>query len=589
MKLYCAAVLVALVLAASLVHAGEDTHRYTPKESVPVYASKIGPMNNPLETYDFFKEPGCPPASDEMKPPSLGQALAGDELYPMNMHIQFNADKSNNPICLFKPTPEQLARLEYMIRNQYTYKLVVDGLPVKGLLGEVVGEKAFIFTSVSLHLAVNDDQIVGVSLKTGGGLPVAPGVEYQFTFTSRFTISSIKFQDRYAVNVNDAALYPRVRWVAVVNSVLIVLFLATVVLIIISRTLKADFEKMDEERRLRSEGLDTFDDSGWKQLHGDVYRLPKWPALFAGVIGSGSQLWILLLLAIIFGALNSQEPAIGEYLSTFALAAYAATSLFSGLVSSTLFASFATRSPSIARHWTRCFGITQFLLPGLFFASSMATNVVAIAYGSSKVIHFRVLLQLFALWLFVSCPLSLVGTIFARYGYRRSKQRKEVPHVNQIPRLIPKPRRLVTSPFILFLLCGVLPFLSIFVETFLVLSAFWGESSYQIYGVLAITVIIYTIVTACTAVTATYILLSTENHNWRWMSVAFGASCSLYVFLYSVYFFVFKTKMSGFFMTAFYFSYSFFGCTVFAVAGGSIAYLAAGNFVNKIYSQAKKD
>lgn len=41
----------------------------------------------------------------------------------------------------------------------------------------------------------------------------------------------------------------------------------------------------------------------------------------------------------------------------------------------------------------------------------------------------------------------------------------------------------------------------------------------------------------------------------RWTSFAAGASTSLYVYLYSVYYFLFKTKMYGLFQTVFYFGY----------------------------------
>eukprot|EP00952_Eustigmatos_sp_NYUAD-ZCMA_P012899 51566-Eustigmatos_ZCMA.PRE.1 len=67
--------------------------------------------------------------------------------------------------------------------------------------------------------------------------------------------------------------------------------------------------------------------------------------------------------------------------------------------------------------------------------------------------------------------------------------------------------------------------------------------------------LILIIVSVCTTIVATYFVLNAENYHWQWISFLASGSTAFYVFLYSVYYFWFKTKMSGLLQTSFYFGY----------------------------------
>lgn len=54
--------------------------------------------------------------------------------------------------------------------------------------------------------------------------------------------------------------------------------------------------------------------------------------------------------------------------------------------------------------------------------------------------------------------------------------------------------------------------------------------------------VILGIVVSCVTVVATYFLLNSEDHRWQWQSFAAGASPALYVLLYAVYYFLFRTE-----------------------------------------------
>lgn len=68
-----------------------------------------------------------------------------------------------------------------------------------------------------------------------------------------------------------------------------------------------------------------------------------------------------------------------------------------------------------------------------------------------------------------------------------------------------------------------------------------------------------------------------------------SASTAGYVFLYSVHYFLYKTKMTGFFQTCFYFGYTTMFCLGLSLVCGAVGYLGAAAFVRTIYRNVKCD
>lgn len=80
------------------------------------------------------------------------------------------------------------------------------------------------------------------------------------------------------------------------------------------------------------------------------------------------------------------------------------------------------------------------------------------------------------------------------------------------------------------------------------------------YGFMLLVFLILIIVTVCVTIVGTYFLLNAENYYWQWTSFFSAASTAIYVYLYSIYYYYVKTKMSGFFQTSFYFGYTAMFC-----------------------------
>ena len=63
---------------------------------------------------------------------------------------------------------------------------------------------------------------------------------------------------------------------------------------ILIRTLRRDIARYNSEMSID----DSVEETGWKLVHGDVFRPPKNSRLFVAIIGSGIQLFFMALITI---------------------------------------------------------------------------------------------------------------------------------------------------------------------------------------------------------------------------------------------------------------------------------------------------
>ncbi|KAL0437918.1 UNVERIFIED_CONTAM: Transmembrane 9 superfamily member 1 [Sesamum latifolium] len=143
--------------------------------------------------------------------------------------------------------------------------------------------------------------------------------------------------------------------------------------------------------------------------------------------------------------------------------------------------------------------------------------------------------------------------------------------VKTIPRPIPEKKWYLT-PSVISLMGGLLPFGSIFIEMYFVFTSFWNYKVYYVYGFMLLVFVILIIVTVCVTIVGTYFLLNAENYHWQWTSFFSAASTALYVYLYSIYYYHVKTKMSGFFQTSFYFGYTLMFCLGLGILCGNFPF-----------------
>ena len=274
----------------------------------------------------------------------------------------------------------------------------------------------------------------------------------------------------------------------------------------------------------------------------------------------------------------------GELVTTF-IVCYALSSTVAGYASGSYYKQFFSSLDEKNSAWQQTMLCTVLLLPCVAALTIVALNSVAWYYSTSNALPFSAVLKIFAIWLFVSFPLVIAGTLFGRHIGGKN----DFPcRVNTIPRPIP-PGPCYTDPWILVPLTGILPFGSIFIEMYFIFTSFWNYKFYYVYGFMMLVYAILVIVSVCTTIVATYFLLNAENYHWQWVSFMASGSTAGYVFLYSTYYFFWKTKMNGFLQIFYYFGYMGLFCMVFFIMCGTVGLAGSSVFVKRIYRNIKSD
>eukprot|EP01064_Diplonema_japonicum_P002849 TRINITY_DN11842_c0_g1_i2.p1 TRINITY_DN11842_c0_g1~~TRINITY_DN11842_c0_g1_i2.p1 ORF type:complete len:576 (+),score=145.41 TRINITY_DN11842_c0_g1_i2:58-1785(+) len=570
----------AICVAVLVVHSSfcdEVTHKYEEGDRVWVYGNKIGPFNNPLETYGYFDVlPWCEPHSKVAKKPTLGEALTGDELIKLDVNVEFKKDTSRKQICRKTLSQADADVLKAAIKEQYWYQLFLDDLPTWAAVGKIVKGEYMMYTHQRFSLGYNNNHVVLANMTAENKVAVAEGVELEFTYSVEWKASKIQFDNRFRRYLDESFFEHNIHWVSVLNSFMMVFVLACIVMIVLLRTLKADYARYDKD--IDDDGTEFRDESGWKQVHSEVFRVPPQHVLLCALVGTGYQL-VVLLFCLIFIAIASVVYADRGALLTYGVISYAITSSVAGYASGRQFVHYAAAGPAISKDWKRTTLLTASLLPGTIAAMIFLLNLVAVYYNSQQAIPFTTMVAVVLIWLFVSLPLVVVGTFIGRH-----RKKVDILRVSQIPRHIPEKSHYSHG---WIAAGGILPFGSIFIELYFVFTSFWNYKYYYVYGFMLLVYVILLLVTMCLAVVFTYYLLNSEDYRWQWSSFALGASTSGYVFLYSVYFFLFKTNMAGFFMTMFYFGYMALFCGALAILCGTVSFITADMFVNRIYRNIK--
>lgn len=568
--------------------------------------------------------------------------------------------------CTTKPLDKtQMQLFAKAAEDQWFYQMYVDDLPVWGMVGEMLpdleaakGEKfgsdlshleaavakheemggelkAYVYTKRTLQVTYNKDRIIKVDLTSDPAslLEAKEGAKLKFELDIKWATTTASFHSRFDRYLDHAFFKHQIHWFSIFNSFMMVLFLMGLVALILLRTLRKDYARYavthgrrdveggddcDEEDEVDENGKPLLDseprssggimgveDSGWKQVHGDVFRAPKFLPLLAAILGTGWQLVTLVMGVVLFAVAGPIHGEVheerGEVLHAI-LVFYSLSSIVAGYASGSYFKLyFATTAAGRAKpgsaggsggatQWQLTMALTVVLLPVVLGSVLSILNGIALIYGTIYYIPFLVMLKLFCLWIFVSVPLCILGTLLGRHAKLGGKKADPFPcRVNAIPRPIPDDIPWYGVPANLIPFAGLLSFGSIFIELYYILTSLWNYKFYHVYGFLLGVYAILILVVCMTTIIVVYFCLNSENYLWQWTAFYSGSSTSLYVFLYAIYYFVFKTSMHGLVQTAFYFGYMFLISLGLGTLCGTLGHWAASKFVRTIFQNVKVD
>ncbi|GMQ06125.1 hypothetical protein CsSME_00050832 [Camellia sinensis var. sinensis] len=468
----------------------------------------------------------------------------------------------------------------YFIHNHLNFKVIYHKDPEIDL-ARIVGFEV-IPTSISHNYKIWDDenpQLVTCNQKNKtiiqpSTVPeeIEADKEIVFSYDISFESSDIKWASRWDtfLLMND----DQIHWFSIINSLMIVLFLSGMVAMIMLRTVYRDIANYNQ--------LDSQDESpeetGWKLVYGDVFRPPDNSSLLCVYVGTGIQVFGMILVTMIFALLGFLSPSNRGGLMTAMVFLWVFMGLFAGYSSAHLYKMFK------GTEWKRIALKTAIMFPAILFSVFFVLNALIWGEKSSGAVPFGTMFALVLLWFGISVPLVFIGSYL---GFKKPAMEDPVK-TNKIPRPIPD-QPWYTNPIFSILLGGVLPFGAVFIEIFFILSSIWLNQFYYIFGFLFIVFIILLVTCAELAIVLCYFQLCSEDYYWCWRAYLTAGSSALYLFLYCTFYFFTKLEITKLVSGILYFGYMLIGSYVFFVLTGTIGFYACLWFVRKIYSSVKID
>ena len=572
----------------------------------------------------------------------LGEFLTGNKIQNSPYNIQMLTEEYCVKVCQKKLSKDEMTRLKLHIKFDYHNNWIIDNLPSAALVKDdkgheqkryaggfpigfydAVNKKTYVHNHVNIHLdyhkAENGYRVVGFAVEPlsvkhqfegsfiwDGGVEginrvlktcpsgkhlqradikdaqeVTPDVNIVYTYDVLWVESEVEWSSRWDIYLTEDHLVPaQVHWYSITNSILVVLFLSLLFFSILVRNLRRDIAAYNSVSTLTDDDKEEeADESGWKLIHADVFRPPQtYPMLYCVFLGSGAQLALTVLLAIVLSAIGFLNPARRGSLMNAFLAFYVLSGTVAGYVSSRIYKAFR------GRQWQLCTVITALLFPGIAFGIFLSFNVFLWFMRSSASAPFLDVIIVAALWCCVSVPLVFLGAFF---GYKSDSI--EFPtETSTIARAIP-PVPMVLDPMVGMVLTGIIPFAAAYVELFFIMSSLWMDQFYYVFGFTLIVYIILIITCAEATILLVYYQLCAENHRWWWFAFFSSGSTAFYTFLYSFFWFGTLGPSRWLMTYLLYFGYMFLISFAMFLLFGTIGALTSLWFIKKIFSTIKVD
>ncbi|KAL0246404.1 hypothetical protein GEMRC1_007616 [Eukaryota sp. GEM-RC1] len=592
-------------------------------DTIPLWASHLTSniTTIPFKPYDL---PLCKPDKLIEDKRNLGDLISGHVRQSSLYQIQMNKpDSQPRILCTKDYTDSQLNSLKRHISQKYRINWILDNLSVFVKVAESIYEQGFplghvfskdktilhnhhriniLYYKVSpTESSPNDPfvaRVVGFEVeyfsvdwkKANAKVENGRIVEYDeslvsqpmvlkegkttnqvyWTYETRFIPSNIPWKSRWDNYFFQA--HREFQWFSVIHALLIVAFLTVIVAMILTRTLKSDLF------RYNNPSLDEYEeDYGWKMIHGDVFRPPRFPSFFASCIGSGVQIGVMLCATLLFAVLGFLSPAHRGALMTSLLVFFVLGGYAAGYTSARVYKNFS------GKHWKRTTLRTSLLFPGFVFAVWFATDLILTAQGSSQAVKFSTLLVLTILWFGITVPLVYVGSF---HGYSVPKSEPPIA-VNSIPREIPEQPWYV-KPMFSLPMAGVVPFSSTFVELYFILTSVTTFHLFYMFGFLTMVFFIFVVTCIEISISLVYFQFSAENYHWHWMSFFYPAFSAVFFFAYALYYLVSTLKLVSLASVVTFLCYISIATLGFGLFAGSVGYFGCSMFTRKIFSSINK-
>ncbi|EDV23172.1 uncharacterized protein TRIADDRAFT_37943 [Trichoplax adhaerens] len=561
-----------------------------------MYVNKVGPYFNPHETYHYYSLPICRPQKVEHRSLTLGEVLKGDRMAVSSFNIRFRETFKNKKLCTEPYEKKDIDKLIHAIEELYFFEFIIDDLPIRGFVGHLK-ESGFIPHSHQVYLwghfdfffEYNMDQLISANVSMSNVNPISLEnidtfpAQITYTYSATWKKTKVAYSQRMSKKDTFFQKSLEIHWLSIINSIVLVILLMGFVVIILMRVLRSDFARYnvvndEEDSLVLSSTLDR-DDNGWKVVHADVFRLPKYKSLLSSMLGVGSQFLLITGSILIMAMLKMFNIHRHGSINTAAVLMYALTSFVAGYVSSNFYKKIG------GENWVWNIVLTSTLFSAPLFLVWSIENSVAWYYASTQALPFTTVMILVLIWMLVGFPLNVLGGIF---GKNYAISFNAPCRTKNIAREIPSVSWYRSGP-ILMLIGGFIPFSAVSVELYYIFATTWGREQYTLYGILFVVYVILLSVTVCISIALTYFQLSNEDYRWWWRSFNNTGFASFFVFVYAFFYFVKRSNMTGTLQTFEFFGYTLLACYVFYLMLGTVSFYASLTFIRYIYLNLKMD
>lgn len=596
---------------------------YRKGDNVPLYVNSVKPVAasqdallHSVMSYDYYHDRFhfCQPPEPEgpkYVSESLGSILFGDRIMTSPFELHMAQNETCKQLCSVEYEPTAAHFVNKRIAQGYALNWLVDGLPAGQQIVDKITETTFYsagfelgsldITATGAKPVFNNHYDIVIQYHEVGNSPdqlrvvgvivqpwsknYAAGAQctddpnqspqvtlaedgntnVQFTYSVYWTKSSTAWATRWDkyLHVFD----PKIHWFSLVNSAVVVVFLVVTVTSVLFRALKKDIARYN---RLDSINLDDLsgtsvledgvqEDSGWKLVHGDVFRTPSHPLLLSVFLGNGAQLFVMTGFTICFALLGFLSPSNRGSLGTIAVLSYTLLSFVGGYISARAYKNMN------GDKWKLNIGLTPLLVPAIVFGTFFFLNLFLWANQSAGAVPFSTMLVIIGIWFVISIPLSFAGSWF---GFRAAQIEPPV-RTNQIPRQVP-PTTTYLKPLPSMLLVGILPFGAIFVELYFIMSSIWFSKIYYMFGFLFLCYGLMIVTCAAVTVLMVYFLLCAENYNWQWRAFLAAGTSAGYIFLNALIYLISKLSLGGLAGIVLYIGYSALLSFLFFILTGKL-------------------
>ncbi|KAK9673297.1 hypothetical protein RND81_12G158600 [Saponaria officinalis] len=631
---------------------GSYPHKYKIGDQLSVKVNSLTSIDTEIP-YKYYSLPFCKPEEGvKDSAENLGELLMGDRIE--NSPYKFKMYKNETEILLCKTNPlsaDEFKLFTTRIDEMYQVNVILDNLPAirytkrDDLLlrwtGYPVGVKVenayYVFNHLKFSVLVHKYDQSPILMGSADGLDMIPGgnndnaaasvepgymvvgfevvpcsvqhdlnaikdskmysaypgkincdpssvsmsikenQEIAFSYEVSFVESDIRWPSRWDAYLKMEG--SKVHWFSILNSLMVITFLAGIVFVIFLRTVRRDLTRYEElDKEAQAQMVEEL--SGWKLVVGDVFRAPSHPMLLCVMVGDGVQLLGMGVVTIMFAALGFMSPASRGALLTGMVFFYLILGIAAGYVAVRL---WRTLGCDDNRGWASVSWKAACFFPGIAFFIMTILNFLLWGSRSTGAIPFSLYVILILLWFCISVPLTLIGGYFGA----KAPQIEYPVRTNQIPREIPTPKY---PSWLLVLGAGTLPFGTLFIELFFILSSLWMGRFYYVFGFLFIVLILLVVVCAEVSLVLTYMHLCVEDWKWWWKSFFASGSVAIYIFLYSINYLVFDLKsLSGPVSATLYLGYSLFVVFAIMLVTGTVGFLSSFWFVHYLFSSVKID